>query len=96
MSKELLISAAAYLIIISVVTSVVTVADKLKAKKGTLRISEKTLFTLALIGGSAAEYITMRLIRHKTLHKSFMIGLPLIMAFQLIVSAFVLYMLYFT
>lgn len=96
MSKELLIPVTAYLLIISVLTSVVTVADKFKAKKGSFRIPEKSLFILAFLGGSAAEYITMRLIRHKTLHKSFMIGLPVIMLFQLVFFALIVYMLYFT
>lgn len=96
MNTELLTPVAVYLIIISVVTSAVTLADKLKAKKGSFRVPEKTLFALAILGGSAAEYITMRLIRHKTLHKRFMIGLPLIMLFQLIISAVAVYILYST
>lgn len=96
MNTELLTPVAVYLIIISVVTSAVTLADKLKAKKGSFRVPEKTLFVLAILGGSAAEYITMRLIRHKTLHKRFMIGLPLIMLFQLIISAVAVYFLYST
>ena len=29
-------------------------------------------------------YLTMRIIRHKTLHKSFMIGIPLIVILQII------------
>ena len=74
-----------YFLVISLVTAIVTITDKRKAKKGAFRISEATLFTLAAIGGSLAEYMTMRLIRHKTLHKRFMIGLPLIIILQLIV-----------
>lgn len=69
--------------VISVITAVITVADKLKAKNGSFRVPEKVLMTLALIGGSFAEYATMRIIRHKTLHKKFMVGLPLIMIAQL-------------
>lgn len=72
-----------YFAVISFITAVVTAIDKYKAKKGSLRISEKALFILALLGGSLSEYTTMRLIRHKTLHKRFMIGLPLIMLLQL-------------
>ncbi len=60
------------------------VVDKCRAKKNKRRISESTLFTAALIGGAVGEYVSMRLFRHKTLHKRFMIGLPLIMAIQLI------------
>ena len=56
--------------------------DKYKAKRGKWRIKESTLFLLSALGGSAAMYITMRLIRHKTLHKRFMIGIPLIIIAQ--------------
>lgn len=72
-----------YFTLISLITAAVTAADKHKAKKGSFRISEATLFILALLGGALSEYITMRLIRHKTLHKRFMLGLPLIIILQL-------------
>ena len=73
-----------YFIVISLVTAIVTAIDKYKAKKGSFRISEATLFILGALGGALAEYATMRLIRHKTLHKRFMIGLPLIIILQII------------
>ena len=73
-----------YFAAISLVTAIVTAADKYKAKKGLFRISEATLFILAALGGSLAEYATMRLIRHKTLHKRFMIGLPVIIILQIV------------
>ena len=73
-----------YFLAVSLITAVVTSIDKYKAKKGVFRISEATLFTLAAIGGALSEYLTMRLIRHKTLHKRFMIGLPLIIILQII------------
>lgn len=79
-----------YFIIISFVTLVVTVLDKHKAKKGKYRISEGTLFTLAVLGGALSEYITMLVIRHKTLHKRFMIGLPVIIILQLSLIIFIL------
>ena len=73
-----------YFAAISLVTIIVTAIDKHKAKKGAFRISEATLFILAILGGSLGEYLTMKTIRHKTLHKRFMIGLPLIMILQLV------------
>ncbi len=73
-----------YFISISLVTAIVTAIDKYKAKKGAFRISEATLFILAVLGGALSEYATMRLIRHKTLHKKFMIGLPLIIILQIV------------
>lgn len=96
MKQEFLFIPLCWLALISLVTAAVTVADKLNAKKGSFRIPEKSLIILALLGGSVAEYFTMRLIRHKTLHKKFMIGLPLIIVFQLVLIALVLIKLYST
>ena len=82
--KKYLTAILIYFALISLITATVTAIDKHKAKKGAFRISEATLFILAILGGSLSEYLTMKAIRHKTLHKRFMIGLPLIMILQLI------------
>ncbi len=74
-----------YLSAISLVSVVVTVADKLKAKKGRWRVPENTLLLLAALGGSVAMYLTMHLIRHKTRHAKFMWGIPIILLFQAVV-----------
>ena len=72
-----------YLAGISIVTVIVTVYDKIAAKKRPKhRIRENTLLLLGLLGGSLAEFVTMLLIRHKTRHRKFMIGLPVIIAVQ--------------
>lgn len=78
-----------YLIAISLVACIATILDKHKAKKGKWRVPEKTLFILAALGGSAAMYITMNIIRHKTKHKRFMIGLPLIIFAQIAIYLFI-------
>ena len=91
MSNRILYFFLIWFAFISVLTAIITAADKYKAKKGKFRIPEKSLFILALLGGSVAEYFTMRLIRHKTLHKRFMIGLPLIIILQLTVIFTVIY-----
>ena len=68
-----------YLFIISTLTVLLTIYDKIAAKKWPQhRISEAMLILLALLGGALAEYVVMKLIRHKTRHKKFMIGLPVI------------------
>ena len=72
-----------YFVVISFVSVIVCAADKVRAKKVEWRIRERTLFLLAVLGGSAAMYAVMRIIRHKTKHKRFMIGLPLIAAAQI-------------
>lgn len=71
-----------YFLFINIVSVILCVADKLKAKTGGWRISEKTLFVASLIGGGVGMYATMKLIRHKTQHKRFMIGLPIIILIQ--------------
>lgn len=73
-----------YLIVVSLTAVILTVYDKLasKRKKGKKkkkrRVPEKLLWAVAVIGGAAAEYITMKIIRHKTKHKKFMRGLPVV------------------
>lgn len=75
-----------YFVAITLVTAIITAYDKVAAKKLTKhRIPEKNLFLLALLGGSVGEYLTMLLIRHKTKHKKFMIGLPLIIILQVVI-----------
>lgn len=74
-----------WVFIVSIVASSVTFCDKYKAAyHSKKRISEKTLFTWALLGGSVSMYITMRAIAHKTKHKRFMIGLPVIIVLQVV------------
>ncbi len=81
-----------YFIVISAITAAVTYYDKEAARNFKWRISEATLFLLALLGGALAEYITMKKIYHKTKHPQFMIGLPIIIAVQIIlVVAFLLF-----
>ena len=60
-----------------------TLADKWLARREKHRVPEKRLFLIAFLGGSVAMYCTMCIIRHKTKHKRFMIGLPIIMILQL-------------
>lgn len=76
MNKDIIYAAAVYFVLISIVSSAVTVIDKRRAKNQGWRTPEKTLMLLGLFGGALSEYITMKKIRHKTLHKKFMIGLP--------------------
>ncbi len=88
--KYFLIAFLFYFAVISVVTALFTFIDKRNAKRNRRRVPESTLFILAFLGGSVSEYAVMRLIRHKTLHKRFMIGLPVIIIFQLIAFVFIL------
>ena len=80
-----LLIARIYGIAVSLVSVVVTAADKIRAKRNEWRVPESTLLLLSALGGSAAMYITMLLIRHKTKHRQFMVGIPLMFVCQLIV-----------
>ena len=74
----------AYILLISICSIVVCVYDKKISKRNNvkLRIPEKSLFVWSAVGGSVAMYLTMHLIRHKTKHTSFMVGIPVIILLQ--------------
>lgn len=57
--------------------------DKTKARRGRWRISEKTLFVFALLGGALGGTAGMFVFRHKTKHRTFRLGFPLLAAAQL-------------
>ena len=57
-------------------------------KKNQWRISEATLLTMAAIGGSIGDWICMRLWHHKTMHKKFKYGIPLIIILQIAVCVY--------
>jgi len=58
--------------------------DKKKAKSNEWRIKERTLFFIAAIGGSAGSVLGMKVFRHKTKHKEFVMGMPFILMVQII------------
>ncbi len=72
-----------YLAVISFIAIVVTIADKSKAKRHKWRVPEAALLGISALGGSVAMFITMLIIRHKTKHVKFMLGIPLIIALQI-------------
>lgn len=74
----------AYIAVISLVSVIVCIYDKVISKKNRveLRIPEKTLLILSALGGSVAMLITMQIIHHKTKHAKFMIGIPVIIVLQ--------------
>ena len=71
------------LIVLNIVTFLVYGIDKWKAKQGSWRISEATLLILAVIGGSIGALLGMKVWHHKTMHKKFKYGLPLILLVQI-------------
>lgn len=77
------ISVLYYLAVINTITFMVYGIDKLKAKKGKWRIPESTLLLLAIVGGSIGAWCSVKVWHHKTLHKKFNYGIPLIVAIQI-------------
>lgn len=69
-----------YLLIIavmSIISIIITVYDKLAAKRKKRRIPEKTLLLTGFFGGASAMFMTMLAVRHKTRHMKFMVLLPI-------------------
>ena len=86
---------AVYLIVISFISIVICIYDKLISKKNRVewRVPEKTLLLLSVIGGSVAMYVTMQIVHHKTKHAKFMIGIPVIILLQAALVACYFYFL---
>ena len=57
--------------------------DKRRARRDAWRIRERTLFLLALLGGSVGAIAGMYLFHHKTRHWYFVVGMPAILLLQL-------------
>lgn len=72
-----------YLLAVNIITLIVFGIDKYKAKKKKWRIAETTLLVLAVIGGSIGAWAGMRLWHHKTLHRKFKYGVPVILTLQI-------------
>ena len=79
-----------YLIIMNAAGLAYMLSDKYRARKNLWRIPEARLMLIAAMGGSIGIYAGMQLARHKTKHPKFFIGVPLIMALQLVLIALLL------
>ncbi len=84
-----------YLIAINVVTFFAYGIDKWKAKRSKWRISEATLLGMAVIGGSIGAWLGMRVWHHKTMHKKFQLGIPLIIVAQIALVIWIISKSYF-
>lgn len=79
-----------YLLIVNAAGFLVMTLDKLLAKKNAWRIPERTLITFAAIGGSIGVLAAMYAVRHKTRHAKFYLGVPMILAAQIILLLYFL------
>ena len=90
-NPTLLHIALIYLAVINVVTFFMYGVDKWKAKRSKWRIPEATLLLMAVLGGSIGAWLGMRVWRHKTQHKKFRYGVPIIIIVQLALISYFLY-----
>ena len=77
-----------YLLAVNIATFFLYGIDKYKARKGRWRISEATLLMMAVIGGSIGAWSGMRLWHHKTMHKKFKYGIPIIIILQVAIAVY--------
>lgn len=77
-----------YLVAINLIGFLAMLIDKQKAKRGTWRIPEKTLFILTALGGGIGTIAGMYLFRHKTKKLKFVVGFPVILITEI---AFVIF-----
>lgn len=80
-----------YLAAVNLIGFVLMGIDKHRAKKRGFRIPEATLFVIALIGGSIGSILGMYTFRHKTRHRRFVYGMPLILILQILILAALLH-----
>ena len=79
-----------YLLAVNITSFLLFGIDKYKAKKGQWRISEAILLLMAVIGGSIGAWAGMRLWHHKTMHKKFKYGIPIIIIIQVALAVYLL------
>jgi len=82
--------ALVYMLTVNLAGFILMGMDKKKAEEHRWRISEKTLFLTASIGGSIGVLLGMSIFRHKTKHRKFTLGIPFILSVQILL--FVLFL----
>ena len=73
-----------YLLILNIIGFIMMGQDKRKAKKEAWRTPERNFFIVAFLGGSLGCWLGMQVFHHKTLHKTFTIGMPAILLVQIL------------
>ena len=79
-----------YLLLVNAAGFSLMLVDKAKARKNKWRIPEATLLAVALVGGSIGSLIGMKTVRHKTKKPVFYIGIPFIIALQVLLAVIIL------
>ena len=79
-----------YLLIVNAAGFALMLADKHKARKKLWRVPEATLMGVAVLGGSIGSLLGMYTVRHKTKHPKFTVGIPVILALQIVLGILLL------
>ena len=79
-----------YIIVINIFGIITMKIDKEKAKKGNYRISEKSLFIIAILLGGIGIYSGMYMFRHKTKHAKFTVGIPITIILNIICTYYII------
>lgn len=77
-----------YIIGVNILSLILMYVDKSRARRNQYRISERTLWGVAIIGGAIGATIGMNRFRHKTKHTSFKIGLPILSILQIVLIVY--------
>ncbi|AGL03104.1 DUF1294 domain-containing protein [Desulfoscipio gibsoniae] len=77
-----------YLLVINIMEFSLFGLDKHRARRRLHRIPKKTLFIVALAGGTAGALAGIYFWRHKTKHLKFTVGIPVIMLVQILLYIF--------
>lgn len=80
-----------YLLAANVVGFALMGIDKRKAIRHVWRVPEAALFLSAILGGGVGAWIGMYTFRHKTKHIRFVVGIPLILVFQIGIVCIILF-----
>lgn len=84
MEKQAILNlAVAVLLVMNVLSFFLMGADKRRARQGKWRIRERTLLTVSALFGALGGLLGMKYFHHKTLHKQFAVGIPIMLAVQL-------------
>lgn len=80
-----------YVLAVNIVGFVIMGIDKSKARNHRWRTRERTIFIIALLGGSIGVETGMQYFRHKTQHKKFVYGIPAIIVLQAAIGIYLIY-----
>ena len=83
-----------FLIAINLYGFLVMRKDKQRARRKGRRVSEKRIFITSVLGGAIGVYLAMKIFHHKTRHKAFTYGIPLIILIQILLFVVLLYYTY--